>query len=198
MAMDKHRQTIADAVSEAVALRTAFTKERENWLLSVSEGIVSSLRAGGNILIAGNGGSAADSQHFAAEMVVRLTAENTRAALPAIALTTDTSILTAGANDLGFEHVFSRQIEALGKAGDVFIGLSTSGSSPNILAAFQIAKERELRTVGLFGKNGCAQPDLCDLPLNVPSLSTMRIQEEHTFALHLLALLIERMLAELV
>lgn len=190
----KYKQVIAAAVQESTALRSQFGLKREEWLLAAATQIAKALADGRKILIAGNGGSAADSQHFATEFVVRLTAENDRQALPAIALTTDGSLLTAASNDYGFERIFSRQIEALGQAGDIFIGLTTSGRSANILAAFRSAKERGLVTIGLFGAHGLSQPELCNHALCVPSSSTMRIQEEHIFALHLLAQIAEDMI----
>lgn len=189
--MTKRSQIIADAVSDSLALRSVMVEERSKWLHSASEKLRDALNNGNKVLIAGNGGSAADCQHFAAEFVVRLTSDNNRRSLPAIALTTDTSILTAAANDFGFDFIFSRQVEGLGNAGDIFIGLSTSGKSKNILEAFRVAKLRSLNTLGLFGQAGLADPTLCDLALNVPSVTTMRIQEEHIFALHLLAQLTE-------
>ncbi len=192
--MDDPRKIIAAAVEASAKLRIEFSVERERWLLTASEKLAEALRNGNKVLIAGNGGSAADSQHFATELVVRLTADSNRAALAAIALTTDTSLLTACSNDFGFDQVFARQIEALGRKGDVFIGLSTSGSSANIITAFKIAKERGLVTFGLFGEKGCAEEELCGLSLCVPSSSTMRIQEEHIFVLHLLAQLSEQLL----
>ena len=194
--MNIRKQIIAGAVSDAISLRNAFSLKREEWLLSASDILANALKQGNKILIAGNGGSAADCQHFAAEFVVRLTSDNNRRALPAIALTTDTSILTAASNDYGFDQIFSRQVEALGNSGDVFIGLTTSGKSPNILGAFRAAKSKKLVTLGLFGEAGLADSGLCDLSLNVPSRTTMRIQEEHIFALHLLAQLTESLLVE--
>jgi D-sedoheptulose 7-phosphate isomerase len=188
------KDIIASAVREAVALKTAYTQHREDWLLAVSDRLADAFRNGNKVLIAGNGGSAADSQHFAAELVVRLTSQRNRSALPAIALTVDSSIITAAANDFGFEHIFSRQVEALGKSGDVFIGISTSGNSENILNAFRVAKRLSLTTFGLCGNAGIKEPALCDLVLAVPSFTTTRVQEEHLFTLHLLAELIESIL----
>ena len=117
-----------------------------------------------------------------------------RPALPAIALTVDTSILTAASNDYGFKYVFSRQVEALALAQDVFIGLSTSGKSENIVEAFRTAKSRSMATFGLFGESGLREQSLCDLPLIIPSASTMRIQEEQIFVLHLLVELTEKLM----
>lgn len=188
------KQIIAAAVTDSLELRNNFSFTREHWLISVSDKLAETLRRGSKILIAGNGGSAADAQHFAAEFVVRLNSDHNRDALPAIALTTDTSILTAASNDFGIDRIFSRQIEALGAVGDAFIGLSTSGKSKNIVEAFRMAKARGLTTIGLFGESGLHEADLCDSPLLVPSKSTMRIQEEHIFALHLLAQLTETLI----
>lgn len=193
--MTNRREIIAEAVGNAITVRTLFSPQREEWLIAASEKLANALNSGKKILIAGNGGSAADCQHFAAEFVVRLTSENNRRALPAIALTTDTSVLTAASNDYGFELIFSRQVEALGNSGDIFIGLSTSGKSKNIVAAFRSAKDRGLVTLGLFGQAGLSEPDLCDFSLNVPASTTMRIQEEHIFALHLLAQLTELLIS---
>ena len=128
------------------------------------------LRAGKKILFAGNGGSAADAQHLATELVVRFVVN--RAALPAIALTTDSSIMTAIGNDLGFEQLFARQIAALGQAGDVFVAISTSGRSANILTACREARERKLSVIGLTGANGGAMGELCDVLVRVPSDKT--------------------------
>ena len=192
--MTDRKDIIASAVRDAVALKTAYTRHREEWLLVASDRLADAFRKGNKVLIAGNGGSAADSQHFAAELVVRLSSQLDRQALPAIALTVDTSVLTAATNDYGFKRIFSRQIEALGMAGDVFIGLSTSGKSENIIEAFRIAKAKSLVTLGLFGEKGLSEATLCDLSLCVPSSSTMRIQEEHIFALHLLVQLTESLL----
>jgi D-sedoheptulose 7-phosphate isomerase len=192
--MTDRKNIIASAVRDAIALKTAYTQHREEWLLAGSDRLANAFRSGKKVLIAGNGGSAADSQHFAAELVVRLSSKLDRQPLPAIALTVDTSVLTAATNDYGFKRIFSRQVEALGQAGDVFVGLSTSGKSDNINEAFRAAKGRSLVTLGLFGEKGLQEASLCDLPLSVPSVATMRIQEEHIFCLHLLVQLTESLL----
>ena len=192
--MTDRKEIIAQAVRDSVALKTAYNQQREQWLLAASDSLADCFRNGAKVMVAGNGGSAADSQHFAAELVVRLTSTSDRRPLPAIALTVDTSILTAATNDYGFRYVFSRQVEALGKTGDVFIGLSTSGKSENIIEAFHAARAKSLVTFGLFGQTNILEPSLCDLPLYVPSSSTMRIQEEHIFCLHLLVQLTETLL----
>lgn len=142
----------------------------------------STLSSGGSVLIAGNGGSAAEAQHFSAELIGRY--KRDRRGYPAIALTTDTSILTAIGNDYGFEKIFSRQIESLGKRGDVFIALSTSGNSSNLTEAMQAARAQSLTTIGLLGKGGGALAPECDIPIIVPSDDTARIQELHLFIIH--------------
>ncbi|BCS51727.1 D-sedoheptulose 7-phosphate isomerase [Geobacter sp. SVR] len=147
---------------------------------------------GNKLLVMGNGGSAADSQHFAAEIVGRFKME--RRALPAVALSTDTSILTALGNDYGFDSVFSRQIEALAAAGDVVIGLSTSGNSPNVSRALELARSRGCRTVGLLGKDGGSIRELCDLALIIPAQDTPRIQEGHITVIHIVCDLVEKAL----
>ena len=147
------------------------------------------MRSGHKLLVAGNGGSAADAQHLVAEFVVRLSAN--RPALRAIALTTDSSILTATGNDFGFDHIFSRQIEALGQPGDVFLGISTSGNSPNILKALHQAREMDLITIGFSGNCGGQMRDLCDHNVIIPSDITMNIQECHLALEHIFCMLVE-------
>lgn len=152
--------------------------------------MITALKAGNKILACGNGGSAADAQHFATELVVRFLHD--RVALPAIALTTDTSILTAAANDTGFENVFSRQVRALGQPGDVLVAISTSGNSPNVLAAAQVARLRGMKIIGLMGEKAGRLVELTDLPLQVPSTFTPSIQQAHTAVLHVLCELVEK------
>jgi len=159
---------------------------------SAADLCVESIWRNHKILIAGNGGSAADAQHFAGELVSRFYFD--RPALAAIALTTDTSIITAIGNDYGYEDVFSRQIEALGQAGDVFIAISTSGNSPNVLKALTKARDLGLTTIGLTGQTGGKMSALCDLCLCVPSESTPRIQECHLVIEHALCAYIEEKL----
>ena len=152
--------------------------------------LIDTLQAGQKILIMGNGGSAADAQHFAAEMVGRFLME--RKALPAIALTTDTSILTAVGNDYGFDDIFKRQVEALTKPDDVLIGISTSGNSKNIKRAFAAGKNLGVKTIGLLGRDGGEIASLADLDLTVPRLETPRIQEAHLVMIHILCDLVEK------
>ena len=151
--------------------------------------LIAALDAGHKVLLFGNGGSAADSQHIAAELVGKLLVK--RRALPAIALTTDTSNLTALGNDFGYETVFQRQVEALGAPGDVAIGISTSGGSPNVLEAVKTAKKMGLKTIGLTGRGGGPLAGLVDQALVVPSDNTQRIQESHITIGHILCELIE-------
>lgn len=150
---------------------------------------VSSLRSGGKILLMGNGGSAADAQHIAGELVSRFMFD--RPGLPAIALTTDSSILTAISNDYGYDQLFARQINALGRRGDVLIGYSTSGNSPNILAGLRDAKNLGIHCIGFTGIKGGAMDNLCDQLLKVPSKSTPHIQECHLILGHALCAVIE-------
>ncbi len=149
------------------------------------------LRSGHKILICGNGGSAADAQHIAAEFVGRF--HNERLSLPSIALTTDTSILTAVGNDYGFDRIFSRQVEGLGNPGDVLWGISTSGNSPDVLEALRVAREKGLVTIGSSGKSGGAMVGLCDALLVVPSDVTARIQEIHMLCAHIICQIIDDM-----
>ena len=155
----------------------------------ISEKCIASLRSGGKILFAGNGGSAADSQHLAAELVSRLRYD--RPALASIALTTDTSTLTAVGNDYSFENLFSRQIEALGQKGDVLIGISTSGKSPNILKALATARAKGMVTIGFTRNSAPLMSEHCDLVLNIPSTETPKIQECHIMMGHIICALIE-------
>ena len=147
-------------------------------------------RRGGKILVAGNGGSAADAQHIAGELISRFFFD--RPALPALALTTDTSILTAIGNDYGYENLFSRQIEGNGKAGDLFLAISTSGNSPNILKAITVARAMKIHCVGLTGASGGKMAEVCDVCLKVPSTVTPRVQESHLLIGHLLCAFIEQ------
>lgn len=158
-------------------------------LSAAAEACIKSLRAGGRILLAGNGGSAADAQHIAGELVSRFLFD--RPGLPAMALTTDSSILTAIGNDYGYEKLFARQVQANGKSGDVLVAYSTSGISPNILSALEQAHESGMVTIGMTGNRKGAMCAMCDYLLEVPSPLTPRIQEGHLVLGHLLCELIE-------
>jgi D-sedoheptulose 7-phosphate isomerase len=160
-------------------------------IVDAAELLVDALREGGKILLCGNGGSAADSQHLAAEFVGTLTIGNQRPAIPAIALTTDTSILTAIANDFGFEGVFARQVEALGRPGDVLIGISTSGNSEDIMRAFGQAAAQSLQTIALTGQSGGRLAPMANVAIRIPSTETSHIQECHIAIGQLLAFMVE-------
>lgn len=161
---------------------------------AAAQACIDSLRRGGKVLFAGNGGSAADAQHMAGEFVSRFAFD--RPGLPAIALTTDTSILTAIGNDYGYEKLFARQVQAHGTKGDIFVGYSTSGKSANIILAFEEARARGLVTVGLAGNRGGPMRQLCDHLLEVPSADTPKIQEGHLVLGHIICGLVESTLFE--
>lgn len=189
----------AYAKEHLTASREAFAKAAEDagFLASIetiADAMVGSLEQGGKILLCGNGGSAADAQHIAAELVGRY--ERERAALAAIALTTDSSALTAIGNDYGFERIFERQVLALGRKGDVLIGISTSGKSPNILTALDAAKQNGLLAIGFTGAKGGDMSSCCDHVLRAPSDRTAIIQQIHITAAHAICGLIERRLGK--
>ena len=159
-------------------------------LVSIAKLTADAMQSGHKLLVAGNGGSAADAQHLVAEFVVRLTVN--RPALRAIALTTDSSILTATGNDFGFDQLFSRQVEALGQPGDIFLGISTSGNSPNIVKALHQCKKTGITTIGFTGNDGGKMRDLCDHNIIIPSAVTMNIQESHLALEHIFCMIVER------
>jgi len=185
-------QYITAQINEAQRVMSTMLAD-DDLILTVQEAAnacIKSLQQGGKILLAGNGGSAADAQHIAGEFVSRFAFD--RPGLPAIALTTDTSILTAIGNDYGYERLFSRQVQAHGNKGDIFIGYSTSGSSPNILCAFEEARARSLICIGLTGNRGGVMQSLCDYLIEIPSSDTPKIQEGHLVIGHILCGLVER------
>ena len=167
-------------------------RELTDRIAAAVETTVAALRAGNKLLVMGNGGSAADAQHFVAEIVGRFKME--RKALPAIALTTDTSILTAIGNDYGYDLVFKRQVEAHARPGDVVVGISTSGNSPNVLQALKLAREMGCRTMGLLGKDGGAIKAVSDIDLTVRYDDTPRVQEGHITIIHIICDLVEKKL----
>jgi D-sedoheptulose 7-phosphate isomerase len=179
-----HEQAIFDHFrrSRETLERAASDRDLMTAVVAIADRIVKSLRDGGKVLLAGNGGSAADAQHIAAELVGRYVTD--RAPLAAIALTTDTSALTAISNDYTFDQVFERQLRALGRRGDVFIGITTSGKSPNILAALKAARDLGIATVGFTGTKGAAMRSLCDHMLIAPSDETALVQQIHMTAAH--------------
>jgi D-sedoheptulose 7-phosphate isomerase len=179
------------AAAAVVAQRMADTPETRAVTAKMAEAIIAALRNGNKVLLAGNGGSAADAQHLAAELVGRFAYD--RPGLPAIAVTTDTSALTAIGNDYGYDQVFSRQVEALGVRGDVFIGITTSGKSPNILKALKAARSRGVTTVGWTGRVAPEQfQALSDMVLTIDADTTARVQQGHMIVGHIVCALVER------
>lgn len=191
MKKDERLAYLKKLADETAVLRKSVVDQLSERILEMAAVISGVIGSGGKILIAGNGGSAADACHFAGEMIVRLTADRNRQPLPAIALCTDPVIMTAAANDFGFENVFARQVQGLGNKGDMLFVISTSGNSPNLVTAVRSAKGLGLLTGGLLGGKGGKLGRLVDRALIIPHLSTQRIQEEHIFVIHLLVELVE-------
>jgi phosphoheptose isomerase len=175
--MTSFKQSVEELSAVLASCRTL-----EETVQQAGEAILASLRGGGKLLTCGNGGSAADALHLAEELVGRYNIE--RRALPAVCLNADVTALTCIGNDYGYDFIFSRQVEALGARGDVLAGFTTSGNSPNVLAAFRLAKENGVKTILLGGKGGGKAKGLCDFEIVVPSSTTARIQEVHTLILH--------------
>jgi D-sedoheptulose 7-phosphate isomerase len=185
---DLVRRQLAQSIATMQAVHDS--PEIHDTMLAIGKLTADSMQSGGKLLVAGNGGSAADSQHLVAEFVARLTVD--RPALRAIALTTDSSILTAIGNDWAYDYVFARQIEALAQPGDVFLGISTSGNSKNIVRALQQAKKQQVHTIGFTGNGGGTMRELCDYNIVIPSSVTMNIQESHLALEHIFCMLVER------
>jgi len=186
------RELIVNALNEGAQLRLAMGERSLDAIMQVCHALRDCLKTNGKLLLFGNGGSAADAQHIAAEFVCRFNRD--RAALPALALTTDTSALTAIANDYGFERVFARQVEALCQPGDVVIAISTSGRSPNVIAGIEAARARGARTIGLMGGDGGSMVAAVDIPIVIPTDITARIQECHITVGHLICEVVEALL----
>jgi len=183
-------ELVRRTLAETVALHQCVMDGDLRPVLEAADTIVRTIRNGGTLLTFGNGGSAADAQHVAAELVGRF--QRDRAAMAAVALTTDTSILTSVANDYGYERVFARQVEALGRKGDVALGISTSGASASVVAALDTARERGLATIALTGRDGGPVGRAAVVHVNVPSDVTARVQEVHRTLLHVICDLVER------
>ncbi len=188
------KNSIKEQIAASIRVKQAILKSPAflDDIQAAAGRVVAAFRAGHKLLLAGNGGSAADAQHIAGEMVNRFRFD--RPPLPAIALSTDTSVLTAIGNDADFRDIFARQVQALGRAGDVFIGISTSGHSPNIVKAFQECRRRRIVRIGLTGRGGGVLKAHCDLCLQVPSAETPRVQEAHILIAHILCGIIEESL----
>ena len=183
------KESIQQFLDESAQLITSIAKTPPLEIEQTSRAIITACQKGGKVLIFGNGGSAADSQHFAAELIGRFKKE--RQGLPAIALTTDSSILTALSNDYSFDCIFSRQIEALGQKGDVAIGISTSGKAKNVIAALKTARAKGLKTIALTGATGTNLKELTDITLLVASDNTPHIQEAHILVIHIICKIVE-------
>jgi len=185
---------LTEIFKEAIEARDILLNEELNKSIEEAiEAIITSLRDGNKVLVAGNGGSASDAQHFTGELVGRFLKE--RRALPAIALSTNTSILTAIGNDYSFEKIFSRQVEALGIKGDVFIVISTSGNAKNLIEGVEVAKRLSIKTIGLLGNDGGKLGKLVDIPIIVPLSKTPRIQEIHEIIIHTMCEIVEEVLS---
>jgi D-sedoheptulose 7-phosphate isomerase len=183
---------VSSSLRESSEVKLKIEKECKNEILSAIRTLTEAFRRGNKLLLCGNGGSAADSQHIAAEFMIRLSHDLQRPAIPAIALTTDSSNLTAGGNDIGYENVFARNVEGLGTAGDVLIAISTSGNSENVIRAVAKAHEKNMTVIGFLGGKGGKLKDLVDVPIVIPSESTQRIQEGHITVGHILCEAVER------
>ncbi|ABQ90759.1 D-sedoheptulose 7-phosphate isomerase [Roseiflexus sp. RS-1] len=191
---DSFTRWVIDEIEASIDVKRRTIETQAPMIVAIAERVVETFRRGGKLLLCGNGGSAADAQHIAAEFVSRFRRE--RHGLPAIALTTDTSILTAISNDYGYERVFARQVEALGRPGDMVIGISTSGISASVIAAMRAARNGGMATVGFTGASGGTLVDHVDLCLCVPSHNTARIQEVHITVAHVVCEIVERTLFE--
>jgi D-sedoheptulose 7-phosphate isomerase len=183
---------IQDELAASAEVKKKIAATCNDKILKAVDLLIAALNNHKKILLCGNGGSAADAQHLATELVIRMNPKIKRPAIPAIALSTDSSMLTAGANDIGYDNVFARAVEALGTSGDILIGISTSGKSESINRAVQMAKSRGMVTIGLLGKDGGTTKDLVDLAVIVPSEDTQRIQEGHITIGHIICALVER------
>jgi D-sedoheptulose 7-phosphate isomerase len=194
--MSTSKEVVKVALIEGIRARQAVLDEHVEVLVQIGKVCGQAIENGNRILLCGNGGSAADAQHLAAELLIRLRPEVTRQTLPAIALAMDSSTLTACGNDLGFEVIFERMVEALGNKGDVLIGITTSGKSPNVLKALSKAKELGITTIGLLGGTGGPALEFCDYSFIAPTKITGRIQELHITAGHIIMELVEEHLVE--
>ncbi|HOI30376.1 MAG TPA: SIS domain-containing protein [Melioribacteraceae bacterium] len=182
----------SESLKESSEVKLAIEKKCKSDVFKAADILIESYRNGKKVLLCGNGGSAADCQHIATELMIRLSHDVKRPALPAIALTTDTSNLTAGGNDIGFENVFARSIEGLGNEGDILIAISTSGNSGNIIKAVEKAHEKKMIVIGFLGGSGGKLKGMADLPILIPSNNTQRIQEGHITIAHIICEIVER------
>ncbi len=188
--IDKNK-FITDSLSESSETKLRMQKECSADILSAIDLLVNAYKNDGKVLLCGNGGSAADCQHIATELMIRLNHQISRPALAAIALTTDSSNLTAGGNDIGYENVFARNVQGLGSEGDVLIAISTSGNSGNVIKAVDMAKQKKMKTIGFLGGSGGKLKPLVDVPIVIPSSNVQRIQEGHITVAHIICELTE-------
>ncbi len=188
---------ISSQLEESSKVKLEINKVCSENIINAVNLLTNSFSNGGKLLLCGNGGSAADSQHIAAEFMIRLSHDLNRPAIPAIALTTDSSNLTAGGNDIGYENVFARNVEGLGNKGDVLIAISTSGNSGNVVKAVEKAQSKQLKVIGFLGGNGGKLKSIVDIPIIIPSVSTQRIQEGHITVGHIICELVERFMYDL-
>ncbi len=188
--MDKEK-FITNSLKESSETKLKIETECKEEILKAADLLADAFGNGNKLLLCGNGGSAADCQHIATELVIRLSHHINRPALPAIALTTDSSNLTAGGNDIGFENVFARSVEGLGNKGDVLWAISTSGNSENVIRAVNKAKEKGMKVIGFLGGNGGKMKDIVDLPVIIPSSNVQRIQEGHITVAHIVCEIVE-------
>ena len=182
---------IIDSLNESSETKLKIKDQLADEIIRAVDFLVDAYKDGNKLLLCGNGGSAADCQHIATELMIRLSHKIQRPALPAIALTTDTSNLTAGGNDIGFENIFARNVEGLGVLGDVLLAISTSGNSANIIKAVEKAHSKGMKVIGFLGGSGGKLKSIVDLPIVVPSLNTQRIQEGHITIAHIICELVE-------
>lgn len=190
--MKKYNNLIESTINESIATKQAVLSELSPKILEVAEFLSEAVRNNKMLMFAGNGGSAADAQHIAAELVIRFRGSVNRRAIKAMSLSVDPSIMTAGGNDIGYDNIFAREVEAYGTAGDVLIGISTSGNSPNVKKAIETAKQMGVKTIGLLGGTGGTIKGMSDYELIVPSSVTARIQESHIMIGHILCDIVER------
>ncbi|MFA7360306.1 MAG: D-sedoheptulose 7-phosphate isomerase [Candidatus Kapaibacterium sp.] len=190
--MFDRKKFITDSLKESSEIKLKVLESCYDDIMKASEMILETIKSGNKLMLCGNGGSAADSQHLATEFMIRLSHDIKRKAIPAIALSTDSSNLTAGGNDIGFDNIFARNIEGIGREGDLLIGISTSGNSKNIIKAVLISKSMGIKTICLLGSGGGKLKDECDLPIVVPSDNVQRIQESHITIGHILCEITER------
>ena len=187
-------QTVREHFTNSIAVKQQVIATCIPDIVAAAECITGALKQHNKLLLCGNGGSAADSQHLAAEFVSVLTQDFLRPGLPAIALTTDSSILTASANDFGFDGIFERQVQALGRPGDVVLGISTSGNSANVVRALNYARDHEMRTIAMTGAGGGRMAELAEIAICIPSEVVQHIQESHIAVAHIVCHLVERAL----